>query len=395
MSSRAPTDWNIYFENLGEYMKKIAKLSLVAAVAVAGLTNVNAASLEEAIKGVDVSGQFRYRFQESKKEMSGSNETNSDVEIEVGVKVPVTENVTAVFKIDNAPNHTDSRPGDYGTTTTGKADVEIEDYYFSYNSGAVTVNAGQQNIPGRMTDGHQGDGIVALYNIGSATVGAAAFANHNVDVSAVGLNGSQSLLSVIAMGNVGPVSLLGQYATVDDTVDSFNLKADANFDMVKVGAEYTESELDAATGVASALRDDRSTLKAYVAGNVGIVSAKLTYAKTGDNGSGSIDNQTTRETETPAEYLLWNLGTATNADMDLYAIDASVKVTPKISLRAAYAEGEIGNGAGKDVYEVLGQISYKVSKNLNTYVRYAEFDNDSGNNSDDGQRGRVEVKYTF
>jgi len=378
-------------------MKKIAKLSLVAAVAVAGLTNVNAASLEEAIKGVDISGQFRYRFQEKKVEgefasnpalaTDTNNETGSDVEIEVTAKVPVTENVTAVIKIDNANNDDDD--------SITKGSVDIEDYYFSYNAGALTVNAGQQNIPGRMTDGHQGDGIVALYNLGSATIGAAAFANHDVDVSAVALDGSQSLLSVIAMGNVGPVSLLGQYATVDDTVDSFNLKADANFNMVKVGAEYTESELDAATGVASALRDDRSTLKAYVAGNVGIVSAKLTYAATGDNGSGSIDNQTTTETETPAEYLLWNLGTATNADMDLYAIDASVKVTPKLSLRAAYAEGEIGSGAGKDVYEVLGQISYKVSKNLNTYVRYAEFDTDAGSNSADGQRGRVEVKYSF
>ena len=92
-------------------MKKIAKLSLVAAVAVAGLTNVNAASLEEAIKGVDISGQFRYRFQEKKVENEVSpvnnNETGSDVEIEVTAKVPVTENVTAVIKIDNANNDDD------------------------------------------------------------------------------------------------------------------------------------------------------------------------------------------------------------------------------------------------------------------------------------------------
>ena len=40
------------FEILGEQMKKIAKLSLVAAVAVAGLTTANAQPLEEAIKNV-------------------------------------------------------------------------------------------------------------------------------------------------------------------------------------------------------------------------------------------------------------------------------------------------------------------------------------------------------
>ena len=43
-------------------MKKIAKISLVAAVAVAGLTTANAQQLEQAIKGVEVSGSVVYRY---------------------------------------------------------------------------------------------------------------------------------------------------------------------------------------------------------------------------------------------------------------------------------------------------------------------------------------------
>ncbi|MDX9960575.1 MAG: major outer membrane protein, partial [Aliarcobacter sp.] len=43
-------------------MKKIAKLSLVAAVAVAGLTTANAQSLEDAIKNVETSGSVVYRY---------------------------------------------------------------------------------------------------------------------------------------------------------------------------------------------------------------------------------------------------------------------------------------------------------------------------------------------
>ena len=43
-------------------MKKIAKISLVAAVAVAGLTTANAQPLEEAIKNVDVNGSVVYRY---------------------------------------------------------------------------------------------------------------------------------------------------------------------------------------------------------------------------------------------------------------------------------------------------------------------------------------------
>jgi hypothetical protein len=373
-------------------MTKIVKLSLVAALAVAGMTNVNAASLEEAIKNVDVSGQFRFRANDmsDKKNTitntSTSGNNGTDVEIEIGVKVPVTETVTAVFKIDNANDDTDN---------VTKGAVNIEDYYFSYNSGALTVNAGQQNIPGRMTDGAQGDGIVALYNLGNFTVGAAAFMTNNVSdgsgtPATVDVDG-QDLYSVIAMGNVGPVSVLGQYADVKDTLDAYNVKADASIAMVKVGAEYTEVELDSASAL------ELSTAKAYVSAKVGIVSAKLSYAKTGDNGSGSIDSfagsavTSGFSTETPSEFLLWNVGTAGRADFDIVAIDASVAITPAISLRAAYAAGEQSNGANSDVKEMLGQVSYKVAKNLMTYVRYADVE-DQGV---EYNRGRVEVKYSF
>ena len=43
-------------------MRKISKLSLVAAVAVAGFSTANAQPLEEAIKNVDVSGSVVYRY---------------------------------------------------------------------------------------------------------------------------------------------------------------------------------------------------------------------------------------------------------------------------------------------------------------------------------------------
>ncbi|WP_419673179.1 major outer membrane protein [Aliarcobacter butzleri] len=43
-------------------MRKISKLSLVAAVAVAGFSTANAQPLEEAIKNVEVSGSVVYRY---------------------------------------------------------------------------------------------------------------------------------------------------------------------------------------------------------------------------------------------------------------------------------------------------------------------------------------------
>merc|ERR1711941_64651 len=199
---------------------------------------------------------------------AGESQNSTDVEIEVGVEVPVNDMVTAVFKIDNAPNNGNAAP-----TTDA---LDIEDYYFSYVNGPVTVNFGQQNIPGRLTDGAQGDGIVALYNAGAFTVGAAAFNNHTVATTTDGttpngINGGEDVYSVIAMGNIGPVSLLGQYADVKDLAESFNVKADASFGPAKVGVEYTETEADANTSL------DMSTLKAYISGKIDIVSAKLSY----------------------------------------------------------------------------------------------------------------------
>ena len=80
-------------------MNKIVKLSLVTAVALAGLTTVNAASLEEAIKGVDVSGLMRYRYDDTKVKDGKSKQLN-DYDIEVNVKIPVNDSVKAVLKID-------------------------------------------------------------------------------------------------------------------------------------------------------------------------------------------------------------------------------------------------------------------------------------------------------
>ncbi|MGA1932171.1 major outer membrane protein [Arcobacter sp. YIC-464] len=360
-------------------MKKIAKLSLVAAVAVAGLsTTSSAASLEEAIKGVDISGQVRYRMEDASQNGAGSED--QDVNIDVKIKVPVTDKVTFVANANFDDDNQETQTAHSGTAaatngTASDSSGTLDQYYFQYSNGAVTALLGTQDIPGRLTDSEEASGLVALYNAGAFTVGGAAF--YNADVS------SEAIYSVIAMGNVGPVSLLGQYVDVDNTMKVYNVKADASLGMVKTGVEYSEKELD--TGAAT--DDERSTFKAYVAGNVGIVSASLAYAATGDNGSGSIDEAA----ETPAEFLLWQMGSAGVSDLSAFAVDATVTLTDKISVRAAYADGEHGT-ADTDISETLGQINYKVAKNLNTYIRYSELEEQG---AQDKQRGRIEVKYTF
>ena len=60
-------------------MRKISKLSLVAAVAVAGFSTANAQPLEEAIKNVEVSGSVVYRYNDYSNDVVGgeSAQTNN------------------------------------------------------------------------------------------------------------------------------------------------------------------------------------------------------------------------------------------------------------------------------------------------------------------------------
>src|SRR5574344_1929118 len=59
-------------------MRKISKLSLVAAVAVAGFSTANAQPLEEAIKNVEVSGSVVYRYDNFHNDNKYDQYLNSD-----------------------------------------------------------------------------------------------------------------------------------------------------------------------------------------------------------------------------------------------------------------------------------------------------------------------------
>ncbi len=339
-------------------MKKFAKMSLVAAVAVAGMTSANAADLTEAIKGVDVSGQFRFRTNEA-----SAGATSTDVEVEATVKVPVTDNVTAIFKVDTTRDTTDAAP-------QSADDLDIEDYYFQYVNSGLTAKAGQHNLPGKATDGAQGDGVTLSYNTGSFNVGVASFMHQNVNTAA------SSVHTLFANGSVGPVALDAQYVTATDYASHFNVAASASVGPVAVSLGYAKTDEDAND-------DDLSTLKASISGSAGIVSAKASYVQTGDNGQGSLHGGSGAGTE----FELWQFNSA-NAEMSGFAIDASVAATDKVSVRLAYAAGEYGTA---DVSELVGQVSYKVSSNLNTYLRVNELDT-AGTKTN---LGRIEVKYSF
>eukprot|EP00792_Barthelona_sp_PAP020_P000501 TRINITY_DN1079_c0_g1_i3.p1 TRINITY_DN1079_c0_g1~~TRINITY_DN1079_c0_g1_i3.p1 ORF type:complete len:241 (+),score=78.86 TRINITY_DN1079_c0_g1_i3:98-820(+) len=219
-------------------MKKFAKLSLVAAIAVAGATSASAVDLTEAIKGVDISGNITYEYKDKKIEKTGGasvdrNVQENEYDAELTAKIPVNDIVTAVAKFDVTGNTSDDGNNEIESTVAGdaKPGVTLEDVYFSFALPYATINAGKQNIPGPFTDGAQGTGIVALVPVGPVTLAGGYFVNHSVGGQAVK---AADAFELAALASLGPVNAEFWYADVSNVLDAYNIKAAATFGTVKV-----------------------------------------------------------------------------------------------------------------------------------------------------------------
>ena len=140
-------------------MRKISKISLVAAVAVAGFSTANAQPLEEAIKNVDVSGSVVYRYNNydnngitPRGDQTESNNYKIGLNLSSKVNDYVKFNSRFIvgsqadggFASLNAgkENNTDNVQG-----ADGQADVSLSNAYFGFTAIPNTVvNIGKQGL---------------------------------------------------------------------------------------------------------------------------------------------------------------------------------------------------------------------------------------------------------
>ena len=195
-------------------MRKISKISLVAAVAVAGFSTANAQPLEEAIKNVDVSGSVVYRYDNfhNEEKLPSSTRTDGDSgknNYKIGLNLSSKVNDYVKFnsrfivgskdnggfaslnagKEDTTINANGSRANTRGAD--GQADVSLSNAYFGLTAIPNTVvNIGKQGLTTPYTvavdiNGNEqtGTGILALSNVGPVTFGAGYFNNTNLDKS--------------------------------------------------------------------------------------------------------------------------------------------------------------------------------------------------------------------
>ncbi|MCT7909389.1 major outer membrane protein [Arcobacter lacus] len=400
-------------------MRKISKLSLVAAVAVAGFSTANAQPLEEAIKNVEVSGSVVYRYNDSNNDSNDAvstgegSTTNNNYKIGLNATSKVNDYVKFNSRFLVANEGSADFAGPLNTQTSGDTtvDVELSHAYFSLTAVPnTTVNVGKQGLTTPWTvaldsDGNEqtGTGVLALSTFGPVTAGAGYFNQTNLDKSGdfAGLfDGAEDIIVGAVIADLDPVKLEAWYLDMDNRFDTYSLSAtsDFKFDGGKVGLEarYVSLDLDKQLDPEDT---DNATAILIATGNIGIVNAKVAYAWTDKEGGITALDRDAKNT-----LLGWSINSLGKADADYWQAVLGVNILDNLNLSANYGNIEyvVGN-ADVEEEEIYAQLTYKMSKNLNTYVRYGtytrEFDKQpvvgSGKDINDDVRGRLQVEYTF
>ncbi|MDN5103724.1 major outer membrane protein [Aliarcobacter butzleri] len=407
-------------------MRKISKLSLVAAVAVAGFSTANAQPLEEAIKNVETSGSVVYRYDNFNDDKgtfnNGSGNESHSEKNNYKIGLNLTSKVNDYVKF-NSRFLVASPTGDFAAngldahkSSDANPDVTLSHANFAFTGiQNTTITAGKQGLATPWTvaldsDGNEqtGTGILALSTVGPVTAGAGYFNQTNLDKSgninsarkiSVGTISGTALTNYENMGSrdvyVGalladfsPVKLEAWYLDMADTFDTYTLVAKANFapssdSKLGVEARYVSLDLDQADS-------DNAMYRLTVTGNLGIFNAKVAYTATDDEGG-----LTALDQDAENATLGWNVTSNGTPDAKYWQGVLGVNILDNLNLSANYGHLKASDIDLKQE-EVFGQLTYKMSKNLSTYLRYGTYEEkNAGTKVSDQNRGRLQVEYTF
>ena len=141
-----------------------------------------------------------------------------------------------------------------------------------------------------------------------------------------------------------------------------------------------------------------------VDGKVSIVNARLAYTQTGKNGGLTAVDQDAKNAS-----LGWFITSKGVPDAKYWqaALGADILDNLNFTLHYGKIKAKDQTNSTKNfavdltdykAQEVYGQLTYKMSKNLTTYLRYGnkkQKEVSSGDKFDDQTRGRIQVAYTF
>ena len=437
-------------------MRKISKISLVAAVAVAGFSTANAQPLEQAIKDVEVSGSVAYRYDnaESNSVDAAGNQNGSTTDknrYKVALNLSSKVNDYVKFNSRFLAGGDDSGWADTNAkkNTDGDKNVtlSLSNAYFGLTAIPNTVvNIGKQGLATPYTvatdvNGNEqnGTGILALTTVGPVTAGAGFFNDTNVG-KLTDINGKKKLVSgnsndidlnlddgrdmyvATIQGDLDFVKLEAWYAGLQNTFNSYTLAATSKIELAKdakigLEARYVALNLtddyvftrnghqphaDVFKGTATEKGSDNGMFRLAVDGKFNIVNARLAYTKTDKEGGLTALDQDAKNTS-----LGWNITSNGYADADYWQAALGADILDNLNFTLHYgnlssdeqsATAKYVGFANTEVEEIYGQLTYKMSKNLNTYLRYGNYTEETkstGKKSVDQDMGRLQVAYTF
>jgi len=370
-------------------MKNIIKMSLVAAVAVAGLTsNVAAKPLEEAIKDVDISGTIVYRYNDYSDDEGSKTKTDNNYKIATSLKSKVNDYVTATVRVVTSTGITNNSNSFATLETKGTSDlnptIQVSQANFTVKTDVATVIAGKQGLTTPWTvaidsDSNEqtGTGLLALIPAGPVTIAAAYFNQTNV-----GVTGAEDIATVGVLGSTAGVSYDAWYLDLDNVFKTFTIGAKAKMDMITAELRYASLDLEGSDA-------DNSIIIAKVGAKMDAMSAYLQLGLTNEEGG-----LTALDADAKTTMTGWNTNVHNKADATYVRVGAGMDVMSGLNVSLNYAN--LDYAADTTETELFTQITHKMGKNLSTYVRLGVFDQEVGSDTTiDATAGRLQVEYKF
>ena len=407
---------------------KLVKLSLVAALAAGALaTSASAMPLEEAIKGVDVSGMTRIRYtatNEKKDKAEATHASAWNFKAVMNVKTTIDDNFFNVVSIrynstDTGNAYIDDDGKKFSSTADDKYKFDASQFFLGATFGNTTIQLGRQTIGAFFTDDMYGDGIKVLNTDVEGLVLAALFMDSLEKDSDIGslkadevnekLVTDHNLYGVAAIGSYDPISFQLWYASLEDVTNLFALELAGDFalsDDVKLGlkGQYAFSDFDGKfkTGVKNSkpFQVDDGSFWAVEASSeffgVDFSAGYLDFSTKEDKLSlNSFEDQ--GSFISPGEELLdYTLYGGKNR---YYFITAGYNIPDSgVRLGVDWVDGSNKyKGTKTDRSEVVARVDYKYNEKLSFQSWYSHVDEKvkGADSSDKADKFRFQAKYSF
>ena len=369
-------------------MKKFVKLSLVAAVAVAGLTTTaSAQSASDAIKNVSVKGYLQYRWDRdtgvnSNAFGAGSADRNR-FRLQATAKANDTVALTVRVSSDKGVN------------------ADIDRKFITVTAGSAKIIAGTFADATPFTDQTRVDGEAVIYNAAKGLTLIGAYYHTNTNTSTLATS-TQNIYGAGIVGNAGMLSYQAWYAQKDNYRNNNNSALGYTFASVKAKVAGINAELSytGANGTATSLKKQSQT-RLMVSGKVANFSAKAGLVKVGKDGANVVITNGAGTAVGDFESDKFNTSDFKTLNKSYTGTYAKIgaALTSQVGMSLQYFK----IGKAKD----LGlKITYKIAKNTSSYVRYntgykidttaATTTTNSGTIRGAKMRAvRVEFKYSF